>query len=572
MFGTKTTRFALQADIEGPEEAEERVIIIPCGPRPPNCRPVLVPAEAAAARKHAKPKKTVRKVAQPPRTIAAHHGRAIPLIEGRAKGQGCMTSMQVNQAASHPLNAGARAVTKLEAERKGYPAATHLLVTPAKVPHTRRRPLSAPASKSGWKLAPPLLDPLKWPDHSPKAQCARCRAPQVQKWQPGSLGGHSAHRSSHVSRQSSGAEQKGRGDKLHRAGPASAVQRPAAYTTSAFPKCSSSQPHDTHVQFDGTSTVGPAAIGRAHIDQPLPGQLRDPASNHKPSEPAHATGVQEPPGQSPCGSKLQADSRTPDTIEVSVSSSAQYRQVMQSLEQALSDLKRDRWTPGRGEDAAENGSTSFAASMDSLAELEAEIALQQRRLKAAGVPTRPAAPAELSPSTSSFCSTPSMSAAKRAGRVEGNKRGSSDKDSILRNAEKAEPRVIARDREASLQGSFALARPLDGALQPAERNSTIAPGDAAKSPAEQIQFSYPPRALMEMQSMFATDSSASREGPGACGGSTEAWGVCSPSPVTGSSLEEPLSQLGLSVRRCHERANVSLLLWMFTNPCMACTS
>jgi hypothetical protein len=105
-FRTYPMNFCMQADMEEPEEQEERVIIIPCGPRPHNCRAVIVPAETALMRKVSKAKKTAKKVAQascicaPPK----RNVHAPSLAAGRADNDMCKSSMHIRQASVYPLH------------------------------------------------------------------------------------------------------------------------------------------------------------------------------------------------------------------------------------------------------------------------------------------------------------------------------------------------------------------------------------------------------------------------------------------------------------------------------------
>lgn len=90
------------------------------------------------------------------------------------------------------------------------------------------------------------------------------------------------------------------------------------------------------------------------------------------------------------------------------------RGVVNSLEKALRDLEqpsqKQPLAVSRGTPSATTEVSSFAASMDSLAALEAEIAVQHERLVAAGMRPRPMTGGRYSPMTASTISVSDIAA------------------------------------------------------------------------------------------------------------------------------------------------------------------
>jgi hypothetical protein len=437
---------------------------------------------------------------------------------------------------------GAKPRAKALANHRHNSAATQLLVTPAKVSRTSRRPFSAPASKCGWRRASPSPDLLPWPDQCAKSQCARCRQPDVQRYQHGKFGRQSPCRPISTDLPTAAEPQQQRMNTPGKArGGALGCQDMAYGTDCASPQLSRSDAHGLHVEQEGLRKERQTALGHAPLGHPLQGQHQDPdptttskQANVTCLQPRTGAPVRGPPGQSSCTvlpCKQQKSGRVPNVVDDSVSSCAQHRHVVDSLERVLSDLSRDSWQQGEVAHGVENCS-SFAASLDSLAELEAEIALQHQRLVAAGVPKPPTAAAELSPSMSTFCST------SATGSKDGGNSSPPDQTAACKISYKDE-------KEASLRGFCSHAEP--GGPLGAPAPGCMTRGDAAGAPSEHMRFSYPPHALMETKSTCTTDTSTCKD-TRSCGKGL--WGKegGSPSPVNRNSVEEHLSQLNLSVR------------------------
>jgi hypothetical protein len=219
---------------------------------------------------------------------------------------------------------------------------------------------------------------------------------------------------------------------------------------------------------------------------------------------------------------------------------AQRQHMVDSLEKALADLERDsQRRPPSGAAAAGAAQTedtdSFTASLDSLAALEAEIALQHERLVAAGMRPRPAYATPFSPCPSSISVSDTLPCKPHwQPETLPNTKGATS-IAISAAAWTSARELTNKDACGTHDG------PCNGVRASSDRVSGHAPQQAPAT----ATYSYPPHALMGTTSTYSTDSML-----GGCRGSAEAGGEVSRRPCGSGAetLEERLKRLGLSVR------------------------
>ena len=221
---------------------------------------------------------------------------------------------------------------------------------------------------------------------------------------------------------------------------------------------------------------------------------------------APASKLVQPLDRSPATSQPDKGSASDATLP----SNAARRNIVQSLQQMLADLGGDALQPhSSGQNKPAPG--SFAASVDSLAQLEAEIAVQHQRLLAAGVRSRSqgqslrhaAAPCSAQARAAAGASTSAdLEAADAA--VEGSNQPNGDTSS---------PNALASERTAAA--------------------ASTGIGETSRP-----KFSYPPDSLLR--------SNLDNESADGSGQGNSDQDECEREPST--SVEDHLKRLGLSVR------------------------